>query len=241
MGGRPVGGGVGDLAESLAKSGAFPVPAGTRDVVEMKPFLSGSYTAQVTSSDGTPGAVLLGQPVEFDVTGANVIWYLDGVTRKRLGVLLTVPDPRWIVVGTDDFNADGAPDILWHDLVTGNNVVWYMDGVTRTGYRSLDQEADLTWKIVGTGDFNNDGKPDILWHNVATGANRVWIMDGVERTGLSWLEGEPDLMWTVAGAGDFNGDGTPDILWRNRVTGHVGTSATATVPWRARHSIRMTV
>ena len=48
-----------DLAESLAKTGAFPLPEGARDVVEMKPFEPGSYTATVTSGDGTAGTVLL--------------------------------------------------------------------------------------------------------------------------------------------------------------------------------------
>ncbi|HUR60475.1 MAG TPA: hypothetical protein VM029_22320 [Opitutaceae bacterium] len=48
-----------DLAQSLAKTGAFPVPAGTRDVVLMMPFVPGAYTAQVTSGDGTSGNVLL--------------------------------------------------------------------------------------------------------------------------------------------------------------------------------------
>jgi hypothetical protein len=48
-----------DLAESLARSGAFPIPAGTRDAVVMMPFVPGSYTAQVTSGDGSAGAVLL--------------------------------------------------------------------------------------------------------------------------------------------------------------------------------------
>ena len=48
-----------DLADSLARAGAFPISAGTRDVVQMKPFLPGSYTAQVTSGDGTGGNVLL--------------------------------------------------------------------------------------------------------------------------------------------------------------------------------------
>jgi hypothetical protein len=48
-----------DLAESLARTGAFPIPAGTRDAVLMMPFLPGSYTAQVTSGDGTAGTVLL--------------------------------------------------------------------------------------------------------------------------------------------------------------------------------------
>ena len=48
-----------DLAESLARTGAFPLPPDTRDVVLMMPFIPGSYTAQVTSGDGTAGAVLL--------------------------------------------------------------------------------------------------------------------------------------------------------------------------------------
>ena len=48
-----------DLADSLARTGAFPIPAGTRDVVVMMPFTPGSYTAQVTSGDGTSGTVLL--------------------------------------------------------------------------------------------------------------------------------------------------------------------------------------
>jgi len=48
-----------DLAESLARAGAFPVPSGSRDVVVMMPFLPGTYTAQVTSGDGTAGTVLL--------------------------------------------------------------------------------------------------------------------------------------------------------------------------------------
>ena len=48
-----------DLAESLARTGAFPIPNGTLDVVTMMPFAPGSYTAQVTSADGTAGAVLL--------------------------------------------------------------------------------------------------------------------------------------------------------------------------------------
>jgi hypothetical protein len=48
-----------DLAESLARTGAFPIPAGTRDAVVMMPFVPGSYTAQLTSGDGTAGTVLL--------------------------------------------------------------------------------------------------------------------------------------------------------------------------------------
>ncbi len=48
-----------DLADSLAKTGAFPIVAGTLDAVVMMPFFPGAYTAQVTSGDNTAGTVLL--------------------------------------------------------------------------------------------------------------------------------------------------------------------------------------
>ncbi len=48
-----------DLADSLARAGAFPIPAGTRDAVVMMPFVAGSYTAQISSGDASAGTVLL--------------------------------------------------------------------------------------------------------------------------------------------------------------------------------------
>lgn len=48
-----------DLAASLAKVGAFAIPANTLDIVVMMPFTPGSYTAQVSSGDRTAGDVLL--------------------------------------------------------------------------------------------------------------------------------------------------------------------------------------
>ena len=48
-----------DLAESLARTGAFPLPGGTQDKVDMRPFVAGNYTVQVTSADGAAGTVLL--------------------------------------------------------------------------------------------------------------------------------------------------------------------------------------
>ena len=48
-----------DLATSLSRSGAFALPAGSRDAIEMMHFPPGSYTVEVVSGDGTPGVVLL--------------------------------------------------------------------------------------------------------------------------------------------------------------------------------------
>jgi hypothetical protein len=48
-----------DLADSLARCGAFPIPAGTEDAVLMMPFPPGNYLAEVSSGDLTAGMVLL--------------------------------------------------------------------------------------------------------------------------------------------------------------------------------------
>ncbi|MDP3070904.1 MAG: immunoglobulin domain-containing protein [Opitutaceae bacterium] len=48
-----------DLADSLARAGAFPTPAGSADAVMLLPFPAGNYTAQVTSADGSAGTVLI--------------------------------------------------------------------------------------------------------------------------------------------------------------------------------------
>jgi len=153
------------------------------------------------------------------VTGANVIWFMDGVTRTGLGELELVPDVDNAIVGTGDFNGDGKTDLLWRHLVTGATGLWHLDGVNRIGWGELDTTADVTWTVVGTGDFNGDGKSDILWRHSLSGATMVWYMDGLTRTGVGLLDTEPDLSWTIVGLGDFNGDGKPDILWRNLVTG----------------------
>jgi hypothetical protein len=68
---------------------------------------------------------------------------------------LNIPDNTgWKIVGTDDFNGDGPPDILWHRSI-GESQVWFMNGATRAGAMNLDTVPDPTgWQIVGTGDFD---------------------------------------------------------------------------------------
>jgi hypothetical protein len=153
------------------------------------------------------------------VTGANRIWYVDGLTRTGVGWLDAETDLSWRIAGIADFNGDGKPDILWRHALTGANRVWYMDGVIRTGEGRLEADTDPTWTIVGTGDFNGDGGPDILWRNAVTGANRVWDMDGITRAGVRVLDGESDLTWRIVGTHAVNGDDKPDILWHNEETG----------------------
>jgi FtsP/CotA-like multicopper oxidase with cupredoxin domain len=152
-------------------------------------------------------------------TGANVVWFMDGVTVARSNDLPSISNTNWTIVGTGDFNNDTKPDILWRNTSTGENVVWFMDGTTVSGAASLNTVANTLWTIAGTGDFNNDTKTDILWRNTSTGQNVIWYMNGVTVSGSNDLPAISNTNWTIAGTGDFNSDSKPDILWRNTSTG----------------------
>ncbi len=90
----------------------------------------------------------------------------------------------WSIVATDDMNADGKPDIIWHNAASGETQIWYMntDRITRRATVYLENNtgpalAGMPWHIVGTGDFDRDGLTDILWHNEATGETLIWFMN----------------------------------------------------------------
>jgi hypothetical protein len=89
-------------------------------------------------------------------TGASQVWYMDGISRTSYGDLsasLNVADSSgWRPLTASDFNHDGQPDILWHDVTTGEFQVWYMNGIARTSAASLSSglnTPDSTgWRLV---------------------------------------------------------------------------------------------
>lgn len=48
-----------DLADALAKCGAFALPANTKDVQQLRPFDAGNYSVHVSSADNSTGVVLV--------------------------------------------------------------------------------------------------------------------------------------------------------------------------------------
>ncbi len=160
-------------------------------------------------------------------SGQNVVWIMDGVTFASQSLLPAVAETNWTTAGYHpspakapaDFNGDGQPDLLWHNVSTGATVVWYMSGTTFTSQAALPPVPDINWQVVGIGDFSGDRKPDVVWRNAATGQNVVWIMNGATFVSQTVLPAVADTNWQIAGAADFNGDGNADIVWRNRVTG----------------------
>lgn len=163
-----------------------------------------------------------GRPDVFwrnDATGSHVIWFMDGVVRTGLGVLVPVPDPQLRLVGAGDCHGRGGVDILWQ--VRGAGIgLWHVESASGAKeYGQVDAVPDLPWVVTGAGDFNGDGKTDLVLRHDESGAIDVWLMDGRTRTAVISIDAEPDLQWAIAAIADFNGDGKPDIVWRHTTTG----------------------
>jgi hypothetical protein len=159
------------------------------------------------------------------VSGQNAIWFMNGVNLVT-GTFTNPPilaDPRWRIVGTNDFNADGKADILWRHGTSGENVFWFMNGVNLLSgtFSTPSALTDVRWEMVGTGDFDLDGRPDILWRHATAGENVLWYMNGTVLASGTFTTPPSltDVRWKMAGVGDFNRDGKPDILWHHTTSG----------------------
>jgi hypothetical protein len=153
-------------------------------------------------------------------SGHNALWRMAGTSLAASAFLTAaVPDERWRMIRTGDFDGDGKADILWRRAGTGEIAVWLMDGVRLAASAFLPAVPNPAWTVAGTGDFDGDGKIDLLWRNAATGDNVIWRMNGLTLARAAFITPVADTGWTIAATGDFDGDGRADLLWRNTSTG----------------------
>lgn len=190
--------------------------------------------------------------------GEARVWQLDpvlGAVARDVTVTFTKPGlfpDGGQLLGTGDFNADGAPDLLWryddyvyvslkdadgqavapgHDVVHGgipDDTPWPLSAGT----------IALSTQLAGIGDFNADGRADLLWRH-ADGTLEIWFAgEQGNRVKPSWsnvlppLEEPVSLDWQVKGVADFNGDGYSDILW-------FSDAAQKVAIWYMEHSVHI--
>jgi hypothetical protein len=153
------------------------------------------------------------------VTGANVVWLMDGTQKLPESGPVPVRRTAWAVAGTGDFDGDGRSDILWRSLKNGASTIWLMDGTELLPGSGRLEDLAASWYVAGTADFDDDGRTDILWRHEVTGENQIWFMDGTQNLPESGLLPGKRLSWSVVGTGDFDSDGYADILWRHAGTG----------------------
>ncbi|MEH2305912.1 MAG: hypothetical protein V7L06_11425, partial [Nostoc sp.] len=58
-----------------------------------------------------------------------------------------VLDPNWEIAGTDDFNSDGTPDILWRNKQTMKEDIWQMSGFNYVQRYQLVDVIDPNWSV----------------------------------------------------------------------------------------------
>ncbi len=56
-------------------------------------------------------------------------------------------DTSWHLMGSEDTNGDGHPDLIWWNATTGVESRWLLNGTTVTQYGAGDtQVTDTTWQ-----------------------------------------------------------------------------------------------
>ncbi|MEH2413106.1 DUF4347 domain-containing protein [Nostoc sp.] len=95
------------------------------------------------NSDGTPDILWRNK-----ASGENAIWEMKSDFTLQTGHFIPqVPDQNWQIAGTDDFNGDGTPDILWRNKQTAKEDIWQMSGFSYAQRYPLVDVTDPNWSV----------------------------------------------------------------------------------------------
>jgi hypothetical protein len=152
-----------------------------------------------------------------DGTVTNWLGQANGGFSNNFANFSINASATWHIIGTGDFNGDGASDILWRaDDGTVTNWLGQADGSFFNNWANFTISASSSWHIIGTGDFNGDGFSDLLWR-ADDGTITDWLGQSGGNFSNNWTNFNihADNSWQIVQVGDFNGDAIDDILWRS--------------------------
>ncbi|NLG36088.1 MAG: VCBS repeat-containing protein [Lentisphaerae bacterium] len=155
------------------------------------------------------------------------IWFLnaDG-TRKSHGAVYDLNLPvGWEIVGLNDIDQDGTPDIVWCNRYTRRAYIWFLnsDGTRKDHGPVFELNLPSGWEVAGVEDIDGDGPGDIVWFNTGTRRTYIWFLnaDGTRKSHGAVYDVNLPAGWEIAGLRDVDSDGTPDIVWFNTGTRRV--------------------
>jgi hypothetical protein len=156
--------------------------------------------------------------------GLTEIMFLHGTTETGGGVIPNAAfnSSVWQIAGVGDFNGDGKPDLVYHNVSTGLTEIQFLNGINGAGGGAIANGAfGPEWNIVGLGDFTGNGNLDLVYQRPSDGLVEIQLLDGTTSVGGGPIAGSPfnSPDWRVVGVGDFNHDGKADLIYRNSVSG----------------------
>ncbi len=168
------------------------------------------------NGDGQPDVLL--RATTTTSASRTTSWTLATLVGKKItseGEVELVTDDDWVLIATEDFDADGKADALFRNGSDGTWMLQLLDGQTVRASRVLtDLTDDLADTFVGTGDFDDDGIYDVLLRR----KNGTWLVYLIKGVGTPQT-GRPKLLRSarasVAAIADFDGNGTDDVLMRD--------------------------
>jgi hypothetical protein len=119
-------------------------------------------------------------------------------------------DPYRPIRGAADFDGDGMPDLVVHDVFSGQVSVWPVTSDLKVGIHSSNQQGGgivlgtmdaKQWRLDTVTDVDGDGKSDLVFERL-DGFVTIWHVDGMSvRRQESTRNVAPDAI----GAGVFRG------------------------------------
>ena len=137
-------------------------------------LVGGTFTNPAALADvrwqmvGTGDFNLDGRPDilwRHDASGENVVWFMSGTTLRTGGFTNpSLPDTSWRIVGVDDFDRDGKPDLVWHHGLSGkwSSGTWMAPTSPAATSQAPPEFRTPNWSVVAVGDYNGDARPDLL-------------------------------------------------------------------------------
>ena len=159
--------------------------------------------------------------------GGNVNLYdwrvANGVVQQTVNLNMGfATQSGWSVIGTGDFNGDGAADVLFQNSASGLVADWaVINGVAGAFTRIAGVTPNTGWSFDGIGDFDGDGTSDVLWQNGATLA--IWnVQNGALKQAVT-MDAAAPAGFAFKEIGDYFGTGVSGLIWQNATTGAVQT------------------
>ena len=147
-----------------------------------------------------------------DNTGASVAYCATFNLEEDIYYLRvsppTPPPTERAVVG--DFNSDGKPDYVLHNVNTRQTAIWYLNNNVYIG-SDYGPTLPAGWGLRAVADFDLDSHSDYGLFAPSTLQTAIWYLSGPTFVGGAYGPTLPNG-WELVGAADFNADSNPDYV-----------------------------